>query len=570
MTTSHAASSAAPPVMLRSERDRFVALAFCWAELLVELDRDGCVVFAAGAAETLLGRAASTLVGLAVADLVAPVDRSLVSGILGTVGGEGRVSGVPLRLLAEGGGIARVTMAGYRLPDVNGHYFLGFHHEPAEPAGDRDAATGLLTAEAFADLVASTAIDGGSGDGHGATLIRADGCNDLRARMSDRAHRELLGQIGTFLCSNAVHGSAAARFSDDCYGLLHPVGLDVAALRRGFADLIRHADPSAEGVDVDTATLSIDGEGMTEADLVKGLVYGINRFRAPQGRDLSLASLSRSLTDLAREALHSVGAFRQLTAEGHFSIVLQPILDTVSGDIHHYEALARFPSEQETSPFDHIRFAEDTGLITEFDQAMVKKALHVLGQTPPADRVRFAVNVSGASILTSSYASELGRLLRANAWARGRLLFEITESAEIDDLAAADRVIQDLRLQGYAVCLDDFGAGASSFQYLSRLEVDIVKLDGSALRNARHGRKGRAMLKSIVGLCRELEVATIAEMVEDVSDLAFVRECGVDYVQGYLFGRPGADLGVLDRAVPRWLFPARSPGGSRQEPTLHS
>ena len=88
--------------------------------------------------------------------------------------------------------------------------------------------------------------------------------------------------------------------------------------------------------------------------------------------------------------------------------------------------------------------------------------------------------------------------------------------------------------------------------------MDIVKLDGDAIRGARKAHKGKAFMKAFVGLCRELGVVTVGEMIDDDAGLAFVRECGVQYVQGYLFGRPSPDIRVFKNTVPAELFPKKA------------
>jgi EAL domain-containing protein (putative c-di-GMP-specific phosphodiesterase class I) len=110
------------------------------------------------------------------------------------------------------------------------------------------------------------------------------------------------------------------------------------------------------------------------------------------------------------------------------------------------------------------------------------------------------------------------------------------------DLESANNFIQTLRKRGYHICLDDFGAGAASFQYLSVLDVDVVKLDGSAIRNAQRAPKGRAFLSALTELCRRMTVETIAEMVDTIEALDFCRDCGCNYVQGYLFGKPSKEV----------------------------
>ena len=134
------------------------------------------------------------------------------------------------------------------------------------------------------------------------------------------------------------------------------------------------------------------------------------------------------------------------------------------------------------------------------------------------------------------------QLLKDNPWTQGKLLFEITESSRMSRLELANQFIQSLRDRGYHVCLDDFGAGAASFQYLSVLDVDVVKIDGSAVKNALTASKGRAFLSALTELCRRMKVETIAEMVDTPETLDFCRDCGCNYVQGYLFGKPSREI----------------------------
>jgi EAL domain-containing protein (putative c-di-GMP-specific phosphodiesterase class I) len=158
------------------------------------------------------------------------------------------------------------------------------------------------------------------------------------------------------------------------------------------------------------------------------------------------------------------------------------------------------------------------------------------------DMYRVAVNVSGYSIFQDFYLEGLFELLARNPWTAGRLIFEVTESSRMANLEQANSFIQRLRGSGYEVCLDDFGAGAASFQYLSALDVDEVKLDGSAVKNAERSARGRAFLSALTELCRRLSVHTVAEMVDCPGTLAFVKDCGCDFVQGWLFGKPSTNV----------------------------
>jgi EAL domain-containing protein (putative c-di-GMP-specific phosphodiesterase class I) len=281
------------------------------------------------------------------------------------------------------------------------------------------------------------------------------------------------------------------------------------------------------------------------------------------------------MLDRSGGSARTVNIVKRPAFAADFDAFFQPIVNARTGCIHHYEALARFPDADGTlTPYDHISLAERTGLITVFDMAMVRKMIAWLGNQPQrSGAVRVSVNISGRSINSLPCLAELDALLGDNAWVRGRLMFEITESAHLGNLVAANAFIQRLRRQGFPVCLDDFGAGAANFEYLSCLEVDIVKLDGDWLRAARQARKGEAFLKALIGLCRDLGITTVAEMIEDEAALDFARGCGVTYVQGFLFGAPAGDIGVFRQSIPARLFisePAAGVPQRRRVASAHS
>lgn len=543
-----------------AERDRFVALAFCWADILIELDASATVVFAAGALEAVTGQTVVSLVGRPVWDLIAHQDGTLIEQVLKTASRGGRVEDVSVRLVGRKGPTRPLSVAGYRLENGDGHYFLALRRPGAlrldwesKPLV-RDADSGLYDAGSLRDVIAAEFAEAGQPP-RWVTFVAADGYQELHEQISKAAEQELLFAIGALLRAASVNGDSAGRIGPGRFGVLHSANVDTGMLRSRMHELVRRADPNSRGLPIHTATVATDHASLDDQDGANALIYMINRFRYLGRIDFAAKSLTTVVNELASEAVGTVGAFRRAIAGAEFDIAFQPIIDVRTGDIHHYEALARFRTgHTPRGPCAHIAYAEENGLIAEFDLAMVTKVIEWLSQTPLDEKTCVAVNVSGVSVGCLFYLAGLDALLDTHRWARGRLMFEITESARMERLGPANTFIQRLRRNGYPVCIDDFGAGAADFQYLSRLEVDIVKLDGIAIRNARRDHKGKAFLKALVGLCRELKVATIAEMVEDEPSLDFVRECGVQYAQGHLFGEPAAEIGGFEALVPRQLF----------------
>lgn len=553
-----------PLSVMRGERDRFVALAFCWADMLIELDGQALVIYAAGAVEALTGRRSGDLVGRAIEDLVAPGDRPLILELLEIARKRGRFETASLRLKNPKRRIPPMAVAGYKLDDLNGHYFIAMRRtgavqgEGVAPVWPVDKETGLRDGDAFMEMVTGQLAAVGAGEKRGMTLIALPGYEDLHNRLAETVERQLLAAVGACLRASSLDGRTAARLGADRYGLVHGPDFDLTRLQNRIAALTREADPAAAGVCPEAATVEIDGDAVEDGNFAEGLSFAINRFRTFADGASTLKNLSRDISSLAKQAIEAVGSFKNLIAQAEFHAVFQPIIDARTGAIHHYEALTRFPvSYGVDNTFEHITFAERSGLIVDFDVAMAQKVIEWLATTPLNSNLSVAVNVSGHSVGSPSYLDRLGAILEDNPWTRGRLMFEITESARMDNLSAADAFIQRLRRQGHQVCLDDFGAGAANFEYLASLDVDIVKLDGDAIRGARKAHKGKAFMKAFVGLCRELGVVTVAEMIDDEDGLAFVRECGVNYVQGFLFGRPSPDIRVFKKTVPAELFPRK-------------
>jgi EAL domain-containing protein (putative c-di-GMP-specific phosphodiesterase class I) len=178
--------------------------------------------------------------------------------------------------------------------------------------------------------------------------------------------------------------------------------------------------------------------------------------------------------------------------------------------------------------------AEEMDLIESLDVAILEETLAVMKRDPA---IVLAVNVSGRSIMSDGFVTRVLGLLKGRPDVRGRLMFELTESAAVEDLALADRHIQAFRRAGCEVCLDDFGAGAASLAYLQQLTLDMLKIDGRYIRDLQVGGREATFVKHLVNMCAELNVRTLAEMVETPEAQDAVRAAGVDYAQGWLYGR---------------------------------
>ncbi len=243
--------------------------------------------------------------------------------------------------------------------------------------------------------------------------------------------------------------------------------------------------------------------------------------------------------------LHQKESILKAIAEDRFLPWFQPIRDLQTGRVHHYEALARMRDEKGTIlfPGDFIETAEMFGLIGAIDRVISRKTM--LAQTAAARRgvpLTFGMNLSGRDLGDEELLNYLKRSIEETGAEPSHLVFEITETAAVHDLDRAKHFIDSLKKTGCRFSLDDFGVGFTSFVYLRELGVDYVKIDGSFVRMLRTNRNDRLFVKAITDVARGMDIKTVAEFVEDEETLAYLREYGVDFAQGYLIGKPSPNL----------------------------
>lgn len=563
---------------LRRERDRFVALAFCAADLLLEVDSGGNITYAAGATQSLLGCTPEDLTGTSFRDLVAQVDRALMDELLRGMSPGCRLDPVALRLSCDRGITQPLSLTGYHLPDLPGNFFfalrLGATSVSPELASElhHDADTGLLEKASFAKLATERLHEAaGRGEELKLTMLRTPQLSAFRSRLDREASESLSRTLGACLQAGSVAGGTAGKLNDASYGLIHKPMLDVKEITARFEGLIKAADPRGIGVPVEAGTVDASLENMSEEDSMRVLLFTINQFCASEGEVTDINDLSQTLAEMSRETSRKLSYFRHVTENETFDIAFQPIVFMETGEIHHFEALARFGHNLEQSPYSLVTFAENTGLICDFDLAMCRKLLNWLSNSNKAgNRHVVAANLSGRSLGNASFVAALHELLKKHQSLRSQIMFEITESAQISDIEMVNHFIQGLRNAGHQVCLDDFGAGAAALKYLHSLEVDVVKIDGQYVRSAMEKKRFRAFLKAIAGLCRDLSVETVAEMVEDARCVEMLKTCGVEFAQGYMFGKPSFDIDSFKQPGQSGKDTKRKSGASVWRPAYSS
>lgn len=241
--------------------------------------------------------------------------------------------------------------------------------------------------------------------------------------------------------------------------------------------------------------------------------------------------------------------------DDRFTLHYQPVIDLQTGHVSHHEVLLRMIGEDGTliSPGAFLEVAERFGMIREIDHWVLERAIKTQGESIRAGNpTRMAVNLSGRHFGSNEILELVKRTLAEHRADPSSIIFEVTETAAVENLAAAQVFIESLREIGCQFALDDFGIGFSSFYYLKHLPVDYVKIDGSFVRNMDNDSADAIFVRTIADLARGLGIVTVAECIERGEVVQLLRELKVDMGQGFYLGRPAPEISTaspLIRAV---------------------
>ncbi|MEM9331053.1 MAG: bifunctional diguanylate cyclase/phosphodiesterase [Pseudomonadota bacterium] len=238
-------------------------------------------------------------------------------------------------------------------------------------------------------------------------------------------------------------------------------------------------------------------------------------------------------------------------------LAFQPIFDPNTGKPAFHEALLRMDGlgDEVIKDAEFVRLAEDLGLMRILDLKALNNGLDVLESCPDAV---LSINTTHESLENGEWISTLVRRIHDVRGLAERLIVELTESHLPGDIQETHKAVRYLQSFGCRVAIDDFGVGYTSFAHLRDLGVDMIKIDGSFVRNLNQDSKNSVFLKSMQQLASAFNVKTVVEWVEDVETAVQLQEWGFDYLQGSLYGMPLAVLPWERAIVGERLDPAET------------
>jgi PAS domain S-box-containing protein len=400
-----------------------------------------------------------------------------------------------------------------------------------------DPATGLLTRARFADE-----IDRAQRRGGGAVLViriqpqrpgDADGVRPQRkADLLHRAARVLEGVVQP--------GALLGRVGPNEIALLL-TGISWPMARRQ-AELLVQALRSQTFVLPDTWLHALAWGGLVrfredaEAGSHDLLIDAEHAWRQSREADRSLTLVPDPVPVRDRQ-----GSYRSRVANAlgtdRFTLYSQPILELQSNNVTRHELLLRVLDEADgpQSPIQVLDTAERLDAVFDIDLWVVERAMQLAADQP--DRA-LQINLSGRSVGDPRLTDEVERLIEQYRVKPEQLTFEITETALIGNLSEARRFADRIRDLGCELALDDFGSGYASFRYLRIFPIDLVKIDGEYVVGLVDSPQDQVLVRALVQVCQAYGIRTVAEFVQDEPTLRLLRELGVDYVQGYLIGKP--------------------------------
>lgn len=354
---------------------------------------------------------------------------------------------------------------------------------------------------------------------------------------------EVIAAIARVIRSKLRGGDTIGRYSSNKFGIIlndcGPGAMRVAAER--FIKAVREATIETSACPL-SASISIGAVLLPDHARTahQALSHSLQALdSAKQCRPEAYSAFEPSAAKETTRRRNITIAEEVITAldENRMLIALQPIVSTETCEPALYECLLRMkrPDGALVSAGEFIAVAEQLGLSRLIDRRTLELAVEVLAKHPD---IRLSVNVSSLTATDHEWLVTLHRLTGGRRSLTERLTIEITETAAIHDLDLSINFVDTLKELGCRVAIDDFGAGYTSFKNLKILDVDMVKIDGSFVKNLLEEPTNRVFIKTLVEIAQTFGLDTVAEWVADEETALICADCGITHMQGFYFGRP--------------------------------
>ncbi len=249
--------------------------------------------------------------------------------------------------------------------------------------------------------------------------------------------------------------------------------------------------------------------------------------------------LHKENIELSGKIIHAIQTNKVHTA-------YQPIIHHNDTSKSFMECLARIQDSDGSyiPAYKFITIAENIGFIKHIDIKLFENALEDLKKHP---HLKLSINLSGHTLYSISSNTTLINLLTNYTSVSSRLCIELTETIPLQDIENLDSTLLHIKQMGYKIGLDDFGSGYNSFANLNQIHFDIVKIDGSYIKNVATNAKNQIFVETLTDLAKKLNIEIVAEMIDNEDDLNFIKKLNIDYYQGYYFAQPSTNFDTMNQ-----------------------
>jgi diguanylate cyclase (GGDEF)-like protein/PAS domain S-box-containing protein len=412
-----------------------------------------------------------------------------------------------------------------------------------------DPLTGLINRREFEARLEAVVDLARSGEGvHALLYVDLDGFKGVNEQCGVAAGDRLLRDITLLLQQQVRSADTVARIGGDEFGIITQYCTTEQAIR--VADGIRQAvqnyrldwEVHSARVSASIGAVSVGRDSGSAASLLSAAESACFAARDAGRNRIHVYDAGES-TGLQRD-LHWVGVVSRAVEEGRLELHEQPIIATSAAvqRMQFHELLTRLRGVDNSLvlPADFVPAAERYNLMSAIDRWVVKRAVELLSARAAHDlppTMLFAINISASSFCDRSFLDYLLALTEGSVL-RGGLCLELAENAVISNLTQAADFMNALKRRGCRFTLDNFGSGLFSLQVLKTLPLDFLKIDGQCTVNIVNDPVDRGIVEAIIKVASSLGIATIAERVESGAVRDVLEQMQVDYMQGFLLGRP--------------------------------